>query len=202
MQKCIMCGNPVEKNVGEKNTIYYEASGKLESEWIDENSEIHRFADGKGEIKLKKSVTKIEHFAFACLDQTSLIIPDCITEIDFSAFSDCCTMKKFVIGNSVKTIRSGAFEFCLSLENLTFGNSVEIIEDNAFFDCMSLKSVVIPASVKEIGWCAFADCQDLTSVFISDSVKKIADDAFERCDSLSEETKKKLSEIIKRNLEA
>lgn len=181
----LVCGRNADvKNVSEKNTIYYEASKKLESEWIDKNSEIHRFADGKGEIKLKKSVTKIEHFAFACLGQTSLIIPDCITEIEFSAFSDCCTMKKLVIGNSVKTIGSGAFEFCLSLEDLTFGISVEIIEDNAFFDCMSLKSLVIPSSVNEIGWRAFADCGSLESVIIPDSVKKIGEYAFEGCNSL------------------
>ena len=85
------------------NVIYYESSEKLEAPWINENSTRHTFADGKGEIELKKSVTKIGYLAFASQgEMTSLMIPDCITEIEYSAFSDCCGMKKLVIGNSVK----------------------------------------------------------------------------------------------------
>ncbi len=125
--------------------------------------------------------------AYAEASGTTYTIPDSVTTIGSSAFSNCDSLTSVTIGNSVTTIGEYAFSDCDSLTSVTIGNSVKTIEDWAF-DGSSLTSVTIPDSVTTIGKNAFRNCTRLTSVTIPDSVTTIGNYAFAWCDSLTSVT--------------
>ena len=62
---------------------------------------------------------------------TSLIIPDCVSEIDKGAFYDCDSLRTVVIPDSVTTIGSEAFLGCSSLTSITIPDSVTTINSSA-----------------------------------------------------------------------
>ena len=115
----------------------------------------------------------------------SYIIPDSVTKIRDSAFSDCSSLSNIVIPDSVTAIGDFAFSGCSSLSNIVIPDSVTAIGDSAFSDCSSLSNIVIPNSVTSIGDYAFEHCRSLSNIVIPDSVTSIGDYAFEHCRSLS-----------------
>ena len=134
---------------------------------------------------VKEGTRIICNNAFAGCSLSNIAIPDSVTAIGDSAFSDCSSLSNIVIPNSVTAIGDGAFFGCSSLPNIVIPNSVTSIGDSAFFDCSSLPNIVIPNSVTSIGDSAFFDCSSLSKIVIPDSVTKIRDYAFEYCRSLS-----------------
>ena len=114
-----------------------------------------------------------------------MTIPDSVTIISGSTFSDCTSLTSIMIPNSVTSIVYSAFYNCTSLTSITIPDSVTSIGDSAFYGCSSLTSITIPNGVMEIGWCAFADCSSLTSITIPNSVTSIGDSAFVGCSSLT-----------------
>ena len=134
---------------------------------------------------VKEGTRIICNNAFAGCSLSNIAIPDSVTAIGDSAFSDCSSLSNIVIPNSVTAIGDGAFFGCSSLSNIVIPNSVTSIGDSAFFDCSSLPNIVIPDSVTSIGDSAFGGCRSLSNIVIPDSVTKIRDYAFEYCSSLS-----------------
>ena len=152
-----------------------------------DKSEIVSFRNQKIESYIiPDSVTKIRDSAFSdCSSLSNIAIPDSVTAIGDSAFSDCSSLSNIVIPNSVTAIGDGAFFGCSSLPNIVIPNSVTSIGDCAFSDCSSLPNIVIPDSVTSIGDCAFSGCSSLPNIVIPDSVTAIGDSAFSDCSSLS-----------------
>ena len=74
---------------------------------------------------------------------TDLVIPNSVTSIGDSAFSDCYGLTSVTIPYSVTSIGEGAFAGCSGLTSVTIGNSVTSIGDSAFSDCYGLTSVTI-----------------------------------------------------------
>ena len=165
------------------STIIYESSEKLSTEWIKENAVSHDFADGKGKIVLKDSVTKIEAAAFHdrhCL--TFIFIPKSITEIGAMAFTRCSNLKSVVFSDSVTEIGAFTFASCGNLSSVIFPDSVKKIGESAFMECSGLTAVYIPDSVKKIGEKAFFKC-GLWSISVSESTE-IGEEAFDYCERL------------------
>ena len=136
---------------------------------------------------------------------TEIILPDYVTYIYSSVFSDCnnitsATMSTFAIDyipqNSLQTVvlTSGesigdkAFQYCSSLTTVTIQDSVTSIGKWAFDGCSSLISITIPDSVTSIGNSAFYDCSGLTTVTIGTGVTSIGDYAFSGCSGLTSVT--------------
>ena len=137
-------------------------------------------------IAIPDSVTAIGDSAFSdCSSLSNIVIPDSVTAIGDFAFSGCSSLSNIVIPDSVTAIGDSAFSDCSSLSNIVIPNSVTAIGDGAFFGCSSLLNIVIPNSVTSIGDSAFFDCSSLSNIVIPDSVTKIRDSAFEYCRSLS-----------------
>jgi len=177
------------------NTIYYKATEKLKSEWIDANAVSHEFANGKGEIKLKDSVTEIGDSAFNyCRELISVVIPDSVTSIENYAFFNCAELTAIIIPDSETRIEQSAFGGCWGLTSITIkqGNPIYDSRDNcnAIIETATNKLVagcmktIIPDSVTEIGESAFDGCIYLTSINIPDSITKIGDGAFYGCSLL------------------
>ena len=137
-------------------------------------------------IAIPDSVTAIGDSAFSdCSSLSNIVIPDSVTAIGDFAFSGCSSLSNIVIPDSVTAIGDSAFSDCSSLSNIVIPNSVTAIGDGAFFGCSSLPNIFIPNSVTSIGDSAFFDCSSLSKIVIPDSVTKIRDYAFEYCRSLS-----------------
>lgn len=124
---------------------------------------------GKGVITFDEEVTKIGDRAFSGYNNTSLsqitsiIIPNCVTDIGYGAFQYCENLTNFIIPNNVTIIGNSAFEKCYSLASVTIGDSVKEIGHSAFYMCESLTSVTIPDGVTTIGGNAFYACDKLES---------------------------------------
>jgi len=70
----------------------------------------------------------------------------------------------FTIPNSVTTIGTSAFSESTSLTDITIPDSVTTISNYAFLNCTGLTSVTIPINVTQINQSAFYGCTGLTSV--------------------------------------
>ena len=83
------------------------------------------------------------------------IIPDNVTSIARSAFSDCTTLTSLIISNSVTNIEGAAFYGCSALTSVIIGNNVASIEEYAFSGCTNLASIITPNSIMSVGEYAF-----------------------------------------------
>ena len=154
---------------------------------VDYNSSYSLYLNNElvTDLTIPNSVTEIKYSAFeGCSSLKSVTIPDSVTTIGNLAFKGCSSLKSVTIPNSVTKIQNAVFSDCSSLTSITIPNSVTEIEGSAFSDCSSLKNVTIPNSVTNIGRSAFWGCSSLTSVTIPDSVTTIKDNAFFRCTHL------------------
>jgi hypothetical protein len=115
----------------------------------------------------------------------SYTIPNSVTSLGDSAFSDCTSLTSVTIPNSVTSIGEFAFAYCSSLTSVTIPDSVTSIGNIVFYFCSRLTRVTIPHSVTSIGFDAFAYCTSLTSVTIPNSVTSIGETAFADCTSLT-----------------
>ena len=130
-------------------------------------------------------VTSIGDSAFSdCSSLFDIVIPDSVNSIGNDAFWCCSSLRSVVISDSVTSIGGGAFLGCSDLADIVIPNSVTNIRDWAFFGCSSLSDIVIPDGVTSIGNRAFAYCKSLRSVVIPDSVTNIDAWAFSDCESL------------------
>lgn len=133
----------------------------IETEAFTHCSSLKRFVgkfaseDGRALIVDSKLV------AFAQAGLTEYTIPEDVTEIDDSVFSDCTDLKSVVISDSVTAIGERAFEMCCNLESVVLSENLRSIGDYAFMDCSSLTSVTIPDSVTTIGISPFINCRGL-----------------------------------------
>lgn len=112
-------------------------------------------------------------------------IPETVTSIGSSAFTNCTGLTSITIPNNVTSIDAFAFRGCTGLTSIIIPPSVTIIDEDVFYQCSNLTSVTIPNSVTSIGGLAFADCSSLTSITIPNSVTSIGNQAFLRCSSLT-----------------
>ena len=121
-------------------------------------------------------------------------IPNSVTAIRATAFSNCGALQSISISNSVTGIGNNAFNNCYALQSISIPNGVTSIWDSAFYNCYALQSVSIPNSVTNIEITAFYNCYALQSVSIPNSVKNIGNSAFSNCHA-SEYDFSKLSKV-------
>ena len=88
-------------------------------------------------------------------EQAFYVIPDSVTKIEDSCFSDCETLTHVEIPSSVKEIGNLAFFKCKSFETITIPDGVESIGSDGFSYCERVTYIYVPESVKFIGHHAF-----------------------------------------------
>lgn len=87
--------------------------------------------------------------------QAFYVIPDSVTRIEDSCFSDCEELTHVEIPSSVKEIGNLAFFKCKGFETITIPDGVESIGSDGFSYCERVTYIYVPESVKFIGHHAF-----------------------------------------------
>lgn len=134
-------------------------------------------------VFLPNTLKSIGYCTFNGTSIKSITIPNSVTTIDRSAFSDCVSLTSVTMSSSTTSIGAGAFGGCISLSSITLPNSLTAIGDNAFYKC-NLTTIVIPDSVNDIGKSAFSSCEKLTSVTLPASLTNMREGLFSYCKSL------------------
>ncbi len=124
---------------------------------------------------------------------TDVTIPDTIngiavTEIGEGAFKANETITNVVIPDSVTHIYPTAFSNCKLLETVKLSANLTAIGYEAFYRCLNLTEITIPETCLQIGSSAFAKCEALTSVVIPEGCIALYDEVFAYCTALSEIT--------------
>ena len=97
-------------------------------------------------------------------NETELMLPVGITEINQGAFYDCRELTGITIPESVTVIGNHAFCYCESLLHIGIPKAVTKIQAGTFRDCKSLTEIAIPQNVSRIEDGAFDGCTGLTSI--------------------------------------
>ena len=175
------CGSPTSVNIPNSVTYIGEKAfmgcNDLTNIVVEEGNDVYDSRSNCNAIIETASNTLIA----GC---KTTIIPNSVSTIGNSAFSNCSGLTSVAIPNSVSTIGNSAFSNCSGLTSVAIPNSVTSIGAEAFFRCSGLTSVTIGNSVKSIGMWAFRYCSGLTSATIPNSVTSIGAEAFSNCSGL------------------
>ena len=101
-----------------------------------------------------------------------------ISVVEFVMIGVCVNISSVIMPEGLLSIGYSAFMYCANLASVNIPNSVKWIGHEAFSDCVNLTNVTIPDGVKMIGYNAFYNCKSLTSITIPDSVTGIGEQAF------------------------
>ena len=152
-------------------------------------------------------MTKIGKQAFYNRTElTSVVLPDCVLQIDENAFAGCNALESFYLPASVQSINKTAFTDCSGelvvksnlpdissgsnpfsgskFSKVVFTDNVESISAYSFYGCTSLIEVVMSDNVKNIGRQAFYNCSNITDVYFSAGLKSIGESVFYGCKAL------------------
>lgn len=155
---------------------------------IDNNGILKSYSGRDTTVIIPEGVTNIGNSAFwQCESLTDVTIPASVTSIGYKAFYACDRLSNVTIADGVMNIGDEAFWGCHNLKTVTIPSSVISIGKNAFW-CQSLKTVAIPGSVISIGDNAFSDCDNLTTLTIHSGVTNIGNGTFWKCRSLTNVT--------------
>lgn len=114
-------------------------------------------------IKTSTVSSKMDEFVienevlYECNLTGTVVVPENVTKIKATAFSNKTNIIKVVLPEGLKTIGTNTFIGCTSLEEVIIPESVEAIEDQAFFGCKKLKKVHLPKNLKRLCIKAFTD---------------------------------------------
>ena len=118
-------------------------------------------------------------------DETSIIVPEGVTELKELCFSDCSRIKEIILPSSLQKIGDYAFSQCSSLTSIIIPDSVITIGYNIFFGCKNLSTVFINLSFIDQN-IFFLGFDSLRTIELGENVRKIGDTAFKSCHQLKE----------------
>ena len=145
-------------------------------------------------LTIPASVKSIGVYAFANMPNLKTVAfenASMITEIGYSAFSNCPQLSKFnsttegklVVPENIIRLKGDVFEGS-AFTDIDFGIKITKIGNNAFAYCRKLQALNIPNNVEEVGFEAFENCTSLKSVNLSESLEILKFNTFRDCTNL------------------
>ena len=139
---------------------------------------------------------------------THIYLPETLTTIANSVFSDCTALESMDIPEGVESLGEYSFYRCINLQSIQLPKTLTTIGEGAFNGCENLEGIGLPDSVtsmgpmvfmnsglKNIDWPSsmavipggtFSGCLYLKAVTLPDTLEMIEDTAFSSCGMLSE----------------
>lgn len=137
--------------------------------------------------KLPQSITYIGQSAFSeCRKLTGMDIPEKVQEIGYAAFTGCNCLKEVEFQEGLERIGSDAFSNCALQDTIVFPQTLKHISYNAFGMNGNLKAVKFPVGLEYIEGSAFNNCSGLSEVRFPASVLSVGSAAFEYCNSIKD----------------
>ena len=147
-----------------------------------------------GEITVDERTDIIGHEAFSESRVTKITLPEGLTSIEYSAFSDCTNLTELNIPKGVTELNKYMF-WDSALKNLSFSEDSPYISENGIvyskdktellFGIGSMTGkLVIPEGVKSIGDKAFQEMTGISEVEFPKSLVSIGDSAFLGCNRI------------------
>lgn len=137
--------------------------------------------------KLPQSITYIGQSAFSeCRKLTGMDIPEKVQEIGYAAFTGCNCLKEVEFHEGLERIGSEGFFYCALQDTIVFPQTLKHISYNAFGMNGSLKAVKFPVGLESIESSAFNNCSGLSEVRFPASVLSVGSDAFMMCDNIKD----------------
>lgn len=168
------------------------------------------FSKSLSSVTLGPDVKSIPKYVFRGTYIRSIIIPENVKSIDFTAFHESQLNTMVVNGNPARIISDYSLakiplvnvifgpkatavgerflSDMTSLANVTLSSSITAIGDGAFEGCKKLASIELPESLQSIGEFAFSECNALSEITIPSSVKTVSGCAFYNCAGLEKMT--------------
>jgi len=144
------------------------------------------YTGAQSSVRIPEGVTEIAREAFqGAIYTNSITIPESVTTIGAAAFESCRNLKSITLPNSITSIGGSAFLGCTALRDVKLPAGNVTYGSNIFGDCTGLRSVVFPEGNTMIGDTMFRYCTALSSVTIPDSLTSIGHNAFHGCKSLT-----------------
>ena len=147
-----------------------------------------------GEITVDERTDIIGHEAFSESKVTKITLPEGLTSIEYSAFSNCTNLTELNIPRGVTEFNKDMF-WKTALKSLTFPEDSPYISENGIVynkDKTELLfaigyingKLVIPEGVKSIGRSAFEQIETISEVEFPKSLVSIGDSAFLACSGI------------------
>lgn len=112
-----------------------------------------------------------------------VVIADGTKSIETSAFKDS-KVKSVICPDSLQNICYTAFNKCSKLQHVDFGRGITILggmQRPVFYKCDALKKVEFPPQIKYLGENLFSRCLNLSKIILHEGLEKIGPNAFPSC---------------------
>ena len=139
--------------------------------------------DSLSSIVIGSSVASIGEMAFYALHELSSVVfrnNFALKTIDSYAFGYCDALESIMLPEGLEEIGYSAFANCENLKNITLPDSLKTLGEASFYNCKNLKSITLPDDLETISKDAFNNAA-LESINIGEKVSYIGDDAFYCC---------------------
>jgi hypothetical protein len=123
------------------------------------------------------SVEIIGRDAFSLFPIETMVIPEGIKEIGYTAFDGCCNLKSIVLPRSLEVMSTGAFQHCDGLEYFDL-NGFTYLPERAFRHADNLAEIKGTENLTSIGSYALTSCRMLNSIDLGTGLEKIGQNAF------------------------
>lgn len=138
------------------------------------------------EVKLPEKLTRLGSSAFSeCSSLVSINIPDSLVTIENNAFYNCVNLSgNLILPEELTRLGASAFNNCISLNGIVLSKELQTIEESTFYNCTSLKNVALPEKLQTINNYAFRYCRSIETIEFPENLKTINYYVFDGCSNL------------------
>lgn len=184
-EKSGTCGEHLTWTLDDNGTLTVSGTGRMEhffTGWSDYAQEIKK-------VILPEGLTSIGESAFSnCVNLKEISIPESVVQIEYYAFRNTAlTADSANWENGICYIDGWAVEVKKDLENCVLGGNTRGIQMGVFDNCKELRTVtVLDGARAQIPEELFQRSENLESVRLSSGITKIGNHAFSECKNLKE----------------